>query len=112
MNDPPETWDRDALLFQIPDGKRAIGDSAYEGLPEKVTVKRPGHSQDVFRFLDRAQNRQEAYHARLENYNILYYRFRHGKNTEEKMNLHKMVVGAVAVIVEYDMKYHPLFHVC
>ena len=112
MKDPPETWDRDALLFQIPDGKRAIGDSAYEGLPEKVTVKRPGHSQDVFRFLDRAQNRQEAYHARLENYNILYHRFRHGKNTEDKMKLHKMVVGAVAVIVEYDMKYHPLFRVC
>ena len=112
MKDPPETWDRDALLFQIPNGKKAIGDSAYEGLPEKVTVKWPGHSQDVFRFLDRAQNRQEAYHARLENYNILYHRFCHGKNTEDKMKLHKMVVGAVAVIVEYDMKYHPLFRVC
>ena len=112
MKDPPETWERDALLFQIPDGKKAIGDSAYEGLPENVTVKRPGHSQDVFRFLDRAQNRQEAYHARLENYNILYHCFRHGKNTEEKMKLHKMIVGAVAVVVEYDMKYHPLFLVC
>ena len=57
MKDPPETWDRDALLFQIPDGKKAIGDSAYEGLPEKVTVKWPSLSQDFFRFLDRAQNR-------------------------------------------------------
>ncbi len=98
--------------FKSPIEKKAIGDSAYVGLPEKVTVKRPGHSQDVFRFLDRAQNRQETYHARLENYNILYHRFHHGKNTEEKMKLHKMVVGAVAVIVEYDMKYHPLFRVC
>ena len=25
------------------------------------------------------------------------------------MELHKMAVEAVAVIVEYDMKYHPLF---
>ena len=24
MKDPPETWDRDALLFQIPDGKRLL----------------------------------------------------------------------------------------
>ena len=47
MEEPPETWNRDALLFQIPDGKKAIADSAYEGLPEKVTVKRPGHTSNV-----------------------------------------------------------------
>jgi len=40
--------------------EKAFGDSAYEGLPEKVTVKWPGQTQDVLRFLDRAQNRQEA----------------------------------------------------
>ena len=75
-------------------------------------MKRPSHSQDVFRFLDGAQNRQEAYHDRLGNYNMLYHRFRHGKNTEDKIKLHKMVAGAVAVIVEYDTNYHPLFRVC
>ena len=53
--------------FTSPMEKKAIGDSAYEGLPEKVAVKQPGHSRDVFRFLDRSQNRQEAYHAQLEN---------------------------------------------
>ncbi|KAL7474875.1 hypothetical protein ACHAW6_002782, partial [Cyclotella cf. meneghiniana] len=100
-----------ALLFQIPDEKKAIADSAYQGLPEKVTVKQPGHTANIFRFMDRAQNRQETYHSHLENDNILYHRFRHGKNTKDKMNLHKMAVDAVAVIVEYDMKYHPLFQV-
>ena len=109
MKDPMDTWDREALLFQIPEGKKVIGDTAYEGFPEKVTVKRPGHTVEVFTFLDRAQNRQETYHCRLENYNILVHRFRHGKNTEDKMSLHKMAVEAVAVIVDYDMKYHPLF---
>ena len=54
-------WDSDALLFQIPDGKKTFRGSVYEGLPEKLTVKRPGHTQDVFRFLNRAQNRQEAF---------------------------------------------------
>ena len=29
MKDPPETWDRDALLFQIPDGKKAIAMKVY-----------------------------------------------------------------------------------
>ena len=54
MDDPSETWNRDALLFQIPNGKKAIADSAYEGLLEKVKVKQPGHSANVFRFLYRA----------------------------------------------------------
>ena len=111
MDDPQDTWNRDALLWRIPDGKKAIADTAYEGLHQKVTVKRPGHAVEVFRFLDRAQNRQETYHCRLENYNILVHRFRHGKNSVEKMELHKMAVEAIAVIVEYDMKYHPLFQV-
>ena len=84
---------------------------SHEGAPEKVTVKREGHTPNVFEFLDRAQNRQESYHSRLENYNILTHRFPHGKSTQDKMNLHKMAVEAVAVIVEYDMRYHPLFEV-
>ncbi|KAL7479093.1 hypothetical protein ACHAW6_010175 [Cyclotella cf. meneghiniana] len=112
MNKLPETWGRDDLLFQIANGKKAIEDSAFDGLPKKVTVKQPGHTQDVFRFLDMAQNRQEAYHAWFKNYNILYHHFRHGKNTEDKMKLHKMAVGAVAVVVENDMKHHPLFCAC
>lgn len=110
-DDPPDLWNRSALYFQLPDGKKAIGDSAYEGVPEKVTVKREGHPYNVFEFLDQAQNRQESYHNRLEAYNILAHRFRHGKSTQDKMNLHKMAVEAVAVIVAYDMTHHPLFEV-
>lgn len=37
-----------------------IADSAYEGLHEKVTVKRPGHTVEVFRFLDRAGRAEAA----------------------------------------------------
>ena len=106
-----ETWSSDALLFQIPNGKKAIGDSAYEGLPEKVTVKRPGHSREAYEFIDKAQNRQESYHSRLENYSILYHRFYYGKDSKEKMALHKMAVVAVVVIFELDMIYHPLWDV-
>jgi hypothetical protein len=110
MEDHPDTWDKNALLHQIPERNKAIADSAYEGLSDKVTVKRPGHSQEVFTFVDRAQNRQETWHGRLESYNILNHRFRHGDCTKEKMEMHKMAVEAVAVIVQYDMKYHPLFN--
>jgi hypothetical protein len=112
MDYSKDQWDRSALYFRVPDGKKAIVDSAYEGIPEKVTVKRQGHPIHVFEFLYRAQNRQETYHSRLESYNILTHRFRHGKSSDDKKDLHRMCVEAIAVIVEYDMKYHPLFEVC
>ena len=47
----------------------------------------------------------------IAHYNILKHRFHHGTNTAEKMKLHKMAMESVAVIVQYDMKYHPLFDV-
>ena len=111
MDDTKDQWNQSSLYFRVPDGKKAIGDSAYEGIPEKVTVKRKGHPAHVFEFLDRAQNRQETYHSRLENYKILTHRFRHGRSTKDKLALHKMAVEAIAVITKYDMKYHPLFEV-
>mmetsp|Transcript_11181 Transcript_11181/g.18454 ORF Transcript_11181/g.18454 Transcript_11181/m.18454 type:complete len:139 (-) Transcript_11181:34-450(-) len=45
------------------------------------------------------------------NYEILRARFRHGRSTEDKMNLHKMATEMVAVIVQYDLHYRPLSEV-
>ena len=53
---PKDGWDRSALYFRLPKGKKAIADSAYEGIPEKVTVKRNGQEKEVTEFIDRAQN--------------------------------------------------------
>ncbi|KAL7486819.1 hypothetical protein ACHAW6_012425 [Cyclotella cf. meneghiniana] len=58
MEDPQDTKNREALLFQIPDGKKLL---------------------EI--------------------------------NTKDKIALRKMAIKAVAVIVEYEMKYHPLFEV-
>jgi len=107
---PLEKRDRDALYFRLPDGKRGFGDSAYEGI-DKITIKRDGQTKEVRRFIDRALNRQETYHWRLEGYDILKQRFRHGKSTANRMELHKMAVEMVAVIVHYDLKYRPLCEV-
>ena len=38
-----------------------------------VTVKQPGHTSEVFEFLDGAQNRQEKYNALLEKDSCLYH---------------------------------------
>ena len=73
-------------------------------MPEKVTITRDGQSKDLKQFLGRAKNRQESLHTRLKSFNYLYHRFRHGKSTQNKMELHKMCVEAVCVIVQYDME--------
>ena len=96
--------DTTALYHMLPKGKKAIGDSGYEGMPEKVTITRDGQSDDLKQFLGRAKNRQESLHTRLKSFNCLYHRFRHGKSTQNKMELHKMCVEAVCVIVQYDME--------
>ena len=106
---PKDQWDRSALYFQLPKGKKAIADSAYEGMADKVTVKRDGQDKAVIDFIDRAQNRQEAYHARLDSYAILRHRFRHGKSTEKKIELHNLCVEALMVVVHFDLHHRPLW---
>ena len=108
---PKAEWNRDALYWKIPMGKKAVADGIYSGCPDKVMVKRFGHPAWVTEYLDRIQNRQETYHERLSNFNILSARFRHGKSSKEKMELHRMAVDCVAFLVHYDLKYHPLMDV-
>ena len=96
--------DKTALYHMLPPGKKAIADSGYEGMPEKVTITRHGQSKELKQFLGRAKNRQESLHTRLKSFNCLYHRFRHGKSTQNKMDLHNMCVESVCVIVQYDME--------
>jgi hypothetical protein len=45
-----ETKDPEALQFQIPEGKKMIGDSGYKGESEKVTITREGDSDNLKKF--------------------------------------------------------------
>lgn len=107
-DEPKSLWDKSALYFQLPKGKKAIGDSAYKGLPDKFTVALDGHSKEVKNFINRAKARQESYFWRLKTYQVLRSTFRHGRSTSEKMSLHKTCTEAVVVLVQYDLKYHPV----
>ena len=107
--DQPESeLDNSALYFKLPPGKKAIGDSAYKGIPEKVTVALDGQSKRVRDFINRAKARQESYHWRLKTYQVLRSPFRHGTSTAEMMTMHKMCTEAVVVLVQFDLKYHPI----
>ena len=111
-NEDEKERDQSALYFQLEEGDKAVADSGYAGEPRKIVMTKDEHSCEFKEFLARAKNRQETFHWRLKAFNILGQRFRHGKNTEHKMSLHKMAVEAVAVIVQYDYENgHPPFDV-
>ena len=89
------------------------GDSGYIGEPSKVVLSKDEHTPEFKEFLERVKNRQETFHWRLKAFNIIGGRFRHGKDTEHRMRLHKMAVEAVAGIIQYDYENgHPPFDVC
>ena len=101
-------WDRSAVYFKLNEGQKLIADSAYDGIPEKVTISRKGQSRPVRKFINRAKARGESYHSRLTQFRVLTTKFRHGSSTENKIALHKMCAEAVSVVVQFDLKYHPL----
>lgn len=90
-------WDKSALYYLLPEGVLGIGDSGFQGEPNKVVVARHGHSQELKKFISRAKCRQENLHARLKSFGILSQRFRHN------IKFHKNVVFAVTVLVQYDL---------
>lgn len=107
-----EDWDQKSLYFRLGNKDKAIGDSGYAGEPTKVVVSKDEHSSEFKEFMARVKNRQETFHWRLKAFNILGHRFRHGKSTKHRKELHKMSVEAVAVIIQYDYENgHPPFDI-
>ena len=106
-------WDPKAVYFKLKDGERMIGDSGYNGEPNKLTVWKDEHAKGLKKFIGRVCARQETFFKGLKDWKILRDRFAYGKTTKERMELHKMVVEAIAVIRQYDYENgHPPFEVC
>ena len=81
LDDAKETWDQNALYFQIDEDERFLADSGYNGEPSKIVVTKDEHSSEFKEFMARAKNRHETLHTRLKSFNILGHCFRHGKKT-------------------------------
>lgn len=108
-----EDRDQTALYFKLKPGEMLIGDSGYDGEPDKIVITKDEQSDQLKEFLARVKNRQETFHWRLKAFNILGHRFRHGATTEKRLELHKLAVWAVAGIIQYDYENgHPPFDVC
>jgi hypothetical protein len=59
---------RDQLCDAMPEGKRGIGDSGYQGEPGKLTFHRPAHSKEMTNFINRVGARHENFNARIKNF--------------------------------------------
>jgi hypothetical protein len=103
-----EEWDKDSLYFlmekELGDGQKGVGDSGFAGEPDKIITTKDHHSKELKEFIARVKNRQESLHIRLKAFNLLGNRFRHGKSTEDKMELHGICTAAITVIVQYDFE--------
>jgi hypothetical protein len=98
--------DRTALYFKIPEGKRVIGDSGYQGEPMKISVSKDEDSKDVKKFFARAKSRQETFNSRVKSFLITDLPFRHG------FERHGSAFESVCIAVQYDMENdHGLFEI-
>lgn len=112
VEDEKDKWDRNALYFQLPEGKMVIADDGLKGEPTKILVQSLNQPKELFEWQGKLKARQETLHTRLKNWKILKHRFYHGKNTELRMEMHQMAVEGICVITQYSYENgHPPFDV-
>ena len=105
-------WDRSSLYFNIPEGVRLVGDSAYGGQPDKVSITKDAHNPETKKLFARMKSMQETCFKRLKAFQVLGGTFRHGKNKEDKLKKIGIVFDASAVLLQYDIENgYPLFEV-
>lgn len=108
LKKPKSEWDKNSLYFQIPDGKKAIGDSLYAGMPDKCTVALNGHNKVTRDLINLAKAREERYHGHTKEFNVLKYRFRHGSSADDMLSKHKLCVDSIHILLHFDLQHRPL----
>lgn len=106
------TWNRNSLYFNVPDGVKLVGDSAYAGQLDKVTTTQDAHKGSTKKLFARIKSLNETCNGRLKNFKVVRESFRHGIDAEDKLKKIKMAFEAAAVLVQYDIENgHSLFEV-
>jgi len=105
-------WKKSSLYFNLPKGLRLVGDSAYEGQPDKVSTTNDAHDPATKELFARMKSLQETLFKRLKDFKVVRGPFRHGQGTEDKLEKIKLCFEACLVLVQYDIENgHPLFQV-
>lgn len=97
-------WKRSSLYFHIPKTARMVGDSAYEGQPDKVSTTKDAHKPETKELFARMKSMKETCFKRFKDFKVLRESFRHGKSTEDKLAKIKLSFEAVAVLLQYDFE--------
>jgi hypothetical protein len=97
----------------IPPGKRLIGDRGYNGEPEKISTPNDHDAPLTSIYKSRVRSRHETFNGRLKDFKILDDTFRHTNKRENEENFddHERVFQSICVLIQYDMKYKPLFEI-
>jgi DDE superfamily endonuclease len=94
----------EGIMDQIPPGRKLIGDTGYQGEPDKITTPNPHDSLIVKQFKNRARARHETFNKRIKDYQILRQEFR------SDTSYHQIVFESICILCQYDIENgHPLF---
>ena len=96
----------------IPHGTRLIGDRGYAGEPEKISAPNEHDTLRATQFKGRVRSRHETFNGRLNDFNVLDQAYRHSGRQPVVSDIyddHKQVFESVCILVQYDLKYLPLF---
>ena len=105
-------WKKSSLYFKLPEGLRLVGDSAYKGQLDKVSITNDAHNPETKELFARMKSMQETVFKRMKDFKVLQGPFCHGQGTKDKLEKIKLCFEACLVLVQYDVKNgHPLFQV-
>jgi hypothetical protein len=97
------------LFHGIPEGCRVVGDSGYDGEPDKVSTTLSGHSPKMKELFARFKSRQETLFRAYKALNVMGgLAFRHkgkqGGGAKERLAVQKLVFGAITIVMQYNME--------
>ena len=93
----------DGLLTKIPEGKLAVADKGYRGVPHAFTTRNALDSKSVKHFKSRVKARHETCNGRLKRFKILSETFR--STGEHRLQAHKAAFEACCVLVQYEIEH-------
>ena len=85
-------WKKSSLYFNLLEGLRLVGDSAYKGQPDKVSTTNAAHDPSTIELFARMKSMQETLFKRLKDFKVLRGPSCHGQGTKDKLEKIKLVL--------------------
>ena len=63
-------WKKSSLYFKLPEGLRLVGDSAYKGQLDKVSITNDAHNPETKELFARMKSMQETVFKRMNDFKV------------------------------------------